>query len=89
MGLIGFLDICGGLFILYIITQIVLPLCFPDSLTYNWLFKSNKKKSLEKQAKELKQKKESYLEEINNIKNQSKQDLEKAKQTEKELRNLK
>lgn len=86
---IGFLEICGGILILYLFTQIFLPLCFPDILSYNWLFKSKKTKDLEKQAKELKQKKADYLKEVNNVKAKSKEELEKAKQTERKIRNLK
>jgi len=89
MGVIGFLEICGALFVLYVFTQLFLPLLFPNSLEYNWIFKKDKTKDLGKKAEQLKQSKQNYLKEVNAVKTQSKIELEKAKQTEKELRNLK
>ena len=47
--MIGFMEFCGWLLILMVFTQIILPLFFPKSFHFFWLFR--KKKVLEKVEK--------------------------------------
>ncbi len=86
--MITFLEIIGVIVFLYLLTQVFLPLMFPSVFEINWLFKKNKS-TLKDKAKDLKQKKTDYVKAVDEVKKESKQYLEDAKQTNQEIKQLK
>lgn len=76
-----FLDFVLLLFAFYLVTQIFLPLVFPQTFTLNWLFKKNKVEKLIYEKERIKR-------EATNLYNQTEKDIAEIEKQKEELKKL-
>lgn len=85
--MIQFLELLGILFILYIITQIILPMIFPKDLERNWIFK--KSKPIDEKIDEMANKKSRFNKEVDEVKGKIRNLSQKVDKADKDLDEIK
>ena len=82
----AFLEFLGILFVLYLITQILIPAIWPTLFQKNWVFK--KKKPIDETVKKLADKKALLNNDIAEVKKQTADEVAKINRANEDVNNL-
>ena len=84
---LGLLELLAVLFILYLVTQIFLPLAFPSKFEKNWMFKSNK--NIVDKVETLSNKKANLDSQIDEVINETEEKIKQAESAKELAKKLK